>query len=77
MGVALADKTRDGLILVEEKGKLSNEIEDLKKEQSRKVEELSKAIDSFKEDATQSYLIGFEVTLEQAVVVHPTIDFSS
>jgi len=34
--VALADKNQEGLILVEEKRKLSKEIEDLKRELTRK-----------------------------------------
>jgi len=76
LGVALADKTQEGLSLAEEKRKLSNEIEDLKKETTHKEEDFSKITDSFKEDATQSYLVGFEIALEQATVVHPTIDFS-
>jgi len=43
---------------------------------NRKEEEFSRSTDSFKEDATQSYLVGFEATLEQATIVHPTKDFS-
>jgi len=38
LGVALANKTQEGLVLVEEKSKLSIEIEDLKKEMTRKEE---------------------------------------
>jgi len=52
LGTALADKTQEGLIFTKEKGKLSNEIEDLKKELTHKGEELSKATGSFKEDPT-------------------------
>jgi len=36
--------------LVEEKSKISNEVEDLKKEVTRKGEDLTKASDSFKQD---------------------------
>jgi len=70
-----AEKTQEALSLVEEKRKLSNEFEDLKKEVTRKGEDLVKATDSFKQDSAQSYLVGFEAALEQAAVVHPTIDF--
>jgi len=74
-GVALAVKTQEGLALAEEKRTLSNEVEDLKKEMMRKEEDFSKATDPFKEDATQSYIVGFKAALEQATVVHP-VDFS-
>jgi len=59
--------------LAEEKSKLSNEIEGLKKE---KEKEFCKMVDSFKDDATQSYIVGFETALEQAAIVHPIVDFS-
>ena len=41
-----------------------------------KEEDFTWVIDSFKEDDTQFYLVGFEIALEQAAIVHPTIDFS-
>jgi len=62
--------------LAEQNNKLSNEIEDLKKEMICKEEDFTWVIDSFKEDDTQFYLVGFEIALEQAAIVHPTIDFS-
>jgi len=50
--------------LAKEKGKLLTEIEELKKEVTRKGEDLIKAINSLKQDATQSYLVGFEAALK-------------
>jgi len=41
-----------------------------------KGENLIKAIDSFKQDGSQSYLLGLEAALEKAVVVNPTNDLS-
>jgi len=52
------------------------QIEGLEKEVSCQGETLTKAIESFKQDADQSHLIGFEATLEQATIVHPTLYFS-
>jgi len=72
-----AEKTQEALSLAKEKNKFSNEVKGLKKVVTRKGEDLAKAIDSFKQDAAQSYLVGFEAALEQAMVVHPTIDFST
>ena len=43
---------------------------------TRKGEDLIKATDSFKQDVAQSYLVGFEAPLEQAVVVYPIMDLS-
>jgi len=64
LGVALANKTQEELVWAEEKGKLFNEIESLKKYMTCKEEYFSKVVDSFKEDTTQSYLVGFEAALE-------------
>jgi len=72
-----AKKTQEALSLPKEKSNLSNEVEDLKKEVNRKEEDLAKATDSFKQDVAKSYLVGFEAALEQAAVVHPTIDLST
>jgi len=55
LGVALADKAQKGLVLAEEKRKISNEVEDLKNEMMRKEKDFSKATNSFQEDVTQSY----------------------
>jgi len=48
----------------------------LKKKVTSRGEDLIKATESFKQDAAQSYLVRFEATLEQIVVVHPTLDLS-
>jgi len=53
-----------------------NEAKKQNKEVTRKREDLIKAIDSFKQDVAQSYLVGFEAALEQASAVHPTMDLS-
>ena len=75
----LANKTQEGLVLAEEKSKLSNKIEDLKKEKevemTHKQRKFSKVVDSLKDDATQSFIVWFETALEQAAIVHPTVDF--
>jgi len=73
LGVALTNKTQEGLVLAGKKRKLSKEIEDLKRELTRKEEDFSKDTNSFKEDVAQAYHVGFEATLEQAIVVHPAI----
>jgi len=66
--------------LAEKKSKLSSKIEDLMKEMEkdmmRKEGEFSKVVDSLKDDATQSFIVRFETALKQAVIVHPTVDFS-
>ena len=59
-----AEKTQEASSLAKEKGKLLTEIEELKKEVTRKGEDLIKAINSLKQDATQSYLVGFEAALK-------------
>jgi len=41
-----------------------------------KINSHHKATDSFKQDADQSYLVGFEEALEQTSTLHPTLDFS-
>jgi len=33
-------------------------------------------VDSLKDNTTQSYIVVFETALEQAALVHPTVDFS-
>jgi len=76
LGVALTDKTQEGLVLADKKRKLSKEIEVLKRELTHKEKDFFKATNSFKENVAQSYLVGFEAALEQATVVHPAIDFS-
>ena len=52
------------------------EVDELKKELTHKGEDLIKATDSFKQDVAQSYLVGFKATLEQAAVIHPSMDLS-
>jgi len=39
-----------------------------------KEENCTKIIEALKDDATRSFLVAFETTLEQAIVVHPTLD---
>jgi len=46
------------------------------KEITCKEGEFSKVVDSLKDDVTQSLIVGFEIALEQAAIVHPTVDFS-
>ena len=62
--VALAEKTQEALSLDEEKRELSNEVEDLKKKVTCKEEDLTKTTETFKQDATQSYLVAFKNALE-------------
>jgi len=45
-------------------------------EVTRKEGEFSKMVDFLKDDAAQSFIVGFETTLEQATIVHPTVFFS-
>jgi len=67
------------LILVKEKIDVSSKIESLKKEIgeeiTRKEGEITKMVDSLKDDTTQSFIAGFETALEQASSFHPTVDF--
>ena len=51
-------------------------IRDREKDMARKEVDLSKMIDPLKDDVTQSYVVGFEATMEQAAIVHPSVDFS-
>jgi len=44
---------------------------------AHKKENATKTIETLKDDATRSFLASFETTLEQATVVHPTLDLSS
>jgi len=68
LGLELANKTQEGLVLAEEKRKHFNEIKVLKKEREkemkRKENKLSKMVDSLTDDASQSYIVGFENALE-------------
>jgi len=65
------------LALEIERNKLLAEIENLKKEMAHKEENATKTIEALKDDVTQSFLAGFETALEQATVVHPTLDLSA
>jgi len=49
---------------------------DLKEELARKDEDFANTTEAFKLDAAQSYLVGFEATIEQASRLHPEIDYS-
>jgi len=71
-----AEKTQEASNLAEENNKLLTEVDELKNKLTCKGEDLIKAIDSFKQDASPSYLVGFEAALEQAAVVHPSMDLS-
>jgi len=53
------------------------EIENLKKEKAHKEENVAKTIEALKDDAPRSFLAGFEPTLEQATIVHPTLYLSA
>ena len=63
-----------------EKIDLTSKVEILEKkmaeEITRKENEFSKMVDTLKDDAAQSYIVDFEVALEQATLVHPPVDFS-
>jgi len=41
-----------------------------------KDEIFAKTTDSFKQYVAQSYLVGFEVVVEQATTLHPSLDFT-
>jgi len=71
------EKTQEALALFEEKDKLLGEIENLKKEMSHKEKDSNKMIESLKDDVTRSFLAGFEIALEQATIVHLTMDLST
>jgi len=75
LDVDLANKTQEGLSLSEERSKISNEIEDLKKELIRKEKDFTMATNSFKKDVAQFYLVGFKDALERATIINSTIDF--
>jgi len=68
------EKTQEASSLFEERSKILSEVKELN-EITRKEEELTKVIESFKQDAAQSYLVGFKAALEQVAVVHPSLDF--
>jgi len=70
------EKTQEALSLSEERSKLLGEIEGLKKEMALKEENSAKIIDSLNENATQSFLVGFQTALKQATIVQPTINLS-
>jgi len=72
----LAEKAQEATSLVEEKDKLLSKIVELENVVTRQGEDLTKAWESFKQDATQSYLIGFEETIEQASVLHFDLDYA-
>jgi len=68
------EKAQEATSLNEEKNKLLSTIKELEKEVTCRGEDLTKATESFTQDATQSYLVGSEAALEQAATVHPTLD---
>ncbi|KAK6646238.1 hypothetical protein PHAVU_L003437 [Phaseolus vulgaris] len=47
-------------------------MEDLKKREN----ELSKIVGALQDDVASSFIVGFEVVKDQAVVFHPSIDLS-
>jgi len=59
---------------------MSSKIESLEKKIKEKIirkeNEFWKMVDSLKDNTTQSYIVVFETALEQAALVHPTVDFS-
>lgn len=44
---------------------------------AHKEEDSTKMIEALKDDATRSFLAGFETALEQAAIVYPTLDLSA
>jgi len=46
-------------------------------EMARKEAELSKTINTLKDDATQPYIVSFDGAMEQVAIVHPSMDFST
>ena len=59
-----------------ERSRLFSEIDKLKGELVQKDEYLTKETEACKQDAAQSYLVGFEAAIEQASGLHPEIDYS-
>jgi len=78
----LAYKTKEGLFLTKEKTDLAvmvnilEKMGDQEEEMDCKEVELSKIIDTLKDDVTQAYVVGFEAAMEQATIVHPSLNFS-
>ncbi|KAK7335315.1 hypothetical protein VNO80_27093 [Phaseolus coccineus] len=72
-----AQNTQKALALSEVRNKLLGEVENLKKEMAQKEENANKMVESLKDDATQAFLAGFEMALEKATVVYPTMDLSA
>jgi len=70
------EKAQKASSLNEKRSKLLSKIEELEKEATRRGEDLNNATKSFKQDGAQSYLVGFEATLDQAATIHPTLYFS-
>jgi len=78
----LVCKTQEGLVLAKEKTDLDNKVNILEKKMGEREEEMayketefSKSINTLKDDATQSYIVGFEAVMEQAALVHPSMNF--
>jgi len=72
----MAEKAQEATSLVKEKDKLLSKIEELENEVTCLGEDLTKAWESFKQDVTQSYLVGFEAAIEQTLVIHSDLDYS-
>jgi len=70
------DRAQEQASLTEERNKLLAKVEKLGRELTRKDDVLAKASKSLKQDVAQSYLVGFEATIKQALALHPDLDFS-
>ena len=55
----------------QERSRLLSKIDKLKGELVQKDEDLAKETEACKQDTAQSYLVGFEATIEQASRLHP------
>lgn len=66
-----------------EKNNFAKKVDTLEKKMGAQEEEIayketkfSKTINTVKDDATQSYIVGFEAAMEQVALLHPSVDFS-
>jgi len=58
------EKVQKATSFNEENNKLLSTIEELEKKVTRRGENLTKPTESFKQDVSQSYLVGFKAALE-------------
>jgi len=72
----LLQKETEALLTEKAKEKVLAEVEKIKEELTLKDEGIAKEKEAFKNDAAQSYLVGFDEAVEQASGLHPEINFS-